>query len=168
MATHRFLSVAAVAIFAAGLAPSFAKNNEQSFEGKWVMDKKSPSATTAPGHLVQELKMDGNTLVVKSNYDQPKDGVYPLAWLGIMAEKIELGTDGNEVVNHFGPYTHVSKTTIEGNTVTTTWHATDEPGSVEGQWIRTVASDGRTMTLQIKGKASDGRTIDETVQFNRK
>ena len=43
--------------------------------------------------------MDGNTLVVKSRYDQPKDGVYPLAWLGIMTEKLELGTDGNEIVN---------------------------------------------------------------------
>lgn len=168
MATRRFLSLAAVAVLAAGLTPAFPKSNEQAFEGKWIMDKKSPSATTAPGHLIEEIKLDGNTLVIKSKYDQPKDGVYPLAWLGVMTEKLELGTDGNEVVNQIGPFRHVSKTTIDGNTITTTWNATNDPGTVDGQWVRTVSDDGRIMTLKIQGKASDGRTIDETLLFNRK
>lgn len=169
MANTRFLSLAAVAFFAAVATPAFAKNDLQSIEGKWVMDNKNgKSAADAPGHLAEEIKVDGNTLVIKSKYDQPQNGIYPLAWLGIMTEKLELGTDGQETVNQIGPYRHVSKTSIEGTTITTTWTATNDPGSVEGQWVRTLSEDGKTMTLQVKGKASDGRTIDNTVVFRRK
>src|SRR5689334_15191917 len=121
MANTRFLSVAALALLAAVATPSFGKNDVQSIEGKWVMDNKNgKSAAEAPGHLAEEIKVDGNTLVIKSKYDQPQNGVYPLAWLGIMTEKLELGMGGEETVNQIGPFRHVSKTTVDGSTVTTT------------------------------------------------
>jgi hypothetical protein len=50
----------------------------------------------------------------------------------------------------------------------TDWRATMENGNVQGQWIRTVSSDGREMTLQIVSKASDGRSMDQTLVFKRK
>src|SRR5689334_12722478 len=74
-----------------------------SFAGKWVLDaKKSPNVANAPAHLVQEIKPDGDKLVVKSRYDQPQDGMYPIFWVGIMTDELELGTDGKETVNSIG------------------------------------------------------------------
>jgi hypothetical protein len=138
------------------------------FEGKWVLDKKSDSAKTAPGALQQEIKIDGNTVLIKSRYDQPKNGIYPLMWVGIMAEELKLNGDGSETRNHLGPFEHVSKTTIAPPTMRSEWIAGLENGNVTGEWIRTLSPDGKEMTLQIKGKASDGRTIDQTITFKRK
>lgn len=167
MATSRLLRLTGLTIAALVSLQAADRASNQVFEGKWSLDKNA-SGSGVPGHLVEEIKTNGSELQINSKYDQPQNGIYPLAWLGIMAEKINLGLDGNEVMNQFGPYRHVSKTTISGNTMTTTWTATDPPGTVEGTWIRTVADDGRTMTLQVKGKASDGRTFDSTVHLRRK
>lgn len=156
-----FLATAiALPAAAAGLEP---------FEGKWRLDKKKTQAVGAPAELETEIKANGGDgLLVKSKYAEPKNAMYPLMWVGIMAAEVPLSTDGSEKVNQIGPFTHVSKTSIDGNRMTTDWRANMENGHVEGQWIRTVSADGREMTLQIISKASDGRNMDQTLVFKRR
>jgi hypothetical protein len=147
-------------------AESLTKN---AMEGKWVMDKKkSVSGKFAPVDLVQEIKMNGTEIVVESKYVEPKSGVYPLFWVGLMTPRLQLASDGSEVLNQVGPFAHKSKTTVDGNKMVTEWVAVNDPGSVEGQWIRTLSEDGREMTLELKGKASDGRVIDASIVMVRK
>ena len=138
------------------------------FEGKWEIDKKKTQAVGAPENLQIELKEDGNKLRVKSKYREPKSGVYPLLWVGIMTYDLELATDGSPTTNHIGPFTHVSKTTVNGNQMTTDFTAKIENGDVTGKWVRTVSGDGREMTCQINTKASDGRTLNQTLVFKKK
>lgn len=138
--------------------------------------KKSPSASEAPPNLVQQIKVTGSQMTIQSKFAQPKDGVYPLKWVGIMAEQIRLTTDGTEAANSIGPFELRAKTNQDGNTLVTEFTANMENGSapgqqggsVQGQWIRTLSDDGKQLTLQVKGKISDGRTVDSTLCFNRK
>jgi len=157
--------------FAAGLPAT------QTFEGRWVLDKKKTSASPkAPENLVQQIKMDGSQMIVRSKFDQPKNGIYPILWVGIMSEEMRLATDGSESSKSIGPFEFRAKTNQDGNSLVTSYTANMEngsapgqpEGSVEGQWIRNLSEDGRTMTLQMKSKCSDGRTIDTTLYFNRK
>ncbi len=138
------------------------------YAGKWEVDKKKTQATGAPEDLKVEIKEDGSKLKIYSRYQEPKSAMYPLLWVGIMTYDLELATDGNEKTNHIGPFTHVSKTTVEGNKMVTDFTAARETGDVTGQWIRTVSSDGREMTWEIKTKASDGRELNQTLVFKKR
>jgi hypothetical protein len=141
------------------------------FEGKWVPDKgqSTDAAVNAPDIKEIEIKQSGNEYVIKSKYVEPKTGLYPLLWLGIMAYELKLNGDGSDTVNLLGPFKHQSKTTVQGNTMTTDFIAANEAGeAVTGQWVRTVSGDGRTLTCQIRTKASDGRTLEKTLSFRRK
>lgn len=158
-----FIAALAFATFAVvGSAPS------NPFEGRWMVDKKSPSYKIAPQNLQEQIKQENGKLIIRSNFAQPRDGVYPLFWVGIMVEELQLAPDGTEIVNHIGPFVHKSKTTIDGNKMVTDWTANVDPGYVNGSWTRTVSDDGRHMTLEINGKASDGRVMQATLLFNRK
>jgi hypothetical protein len=139
-----------------------------SFTGKWEIDKKKTQATGAPEDLRLEIKEDGKKLKIQSKYREPKSNIYPLLWVGIMTYDLELGTDGSQTTNHIGPFTHVSKTTVEGNKMVTDFTAQLENGNVTGQWIRTLSDDGREMTCQINTKSSDGRTLNQTLVFKKK
>ena len=148
-------------------ATSPAAFSQASFSGKWVLDKKkSPNPANAPAALIQEIKPDGDKLIVKSRYDQPQDGMYPIFWVGIMTDELDLTTDGNETVNSIGPFDHRSKTTLDGNKLTTDWTAMG--GQVQGQWVRTLSDDGRHMTMEVHGKCTDGRQMTATLFFNKK
>jgi hypothetical protein len=149
-------------------APVFAAGSASGFEGKWELDKKAQQGVGGPEDLQVELKQDGPKLVVKSKYKEPKSAVYPLLWVGIMTYELELTTDGTEKVNQIGPFAHNSKTTIDGNKMTTDFTAANEGGKVEGQWIRTLSDDGKQMTMQVLATASDGRKLDQTLVFKRK
>jgi hypothetical protein len=138
------------------------------FEGKWEIDKKKTQAVGAPEDLKLEIKEDGTKLKVKSKYQEPKNSIYPLLWVGVMTYDIEHATDGSETTNHIGPFTHVSNTTVAGNKMVTDFTAALEKGNVTGKWIRTVSPDGREMTWQINSKSSDGRALDQTLVFKKK
>lgn len=139
------------------------------FEGKWKLDKKKTQAQGAPEDLEVEIKPDGsNGVVIKSKYREPKSNMYPLMWVGVMTYELPLSSDGSEKTNQIGPFAHVSKTTVNGNQMTTDWRASMENGHVEGQWIRTVSDDGKEMRMQIISKASDGRNMDQTLVFAKK
>jgi hypothetical protein len=147
-----------------------ARSSDSPFEGKWVLDKKqSADLDGAPDIREMEIKSDGNGYVVKSKYLEPKNGIYPLLWLGVMSYEFKLNGDGSETVNLLGPFKHQSKTTIDGPKMTTDFQAANEAGeAVSGKWIRTVSGDGKTLTWEIHTKASDGRTLDKTLTFRRK
>jgi hypothetical protein len=139
------------------------------FLGKWELDKKKTGSTGAPEKLQFEIEKDGdNGLVIKSQYQEPKNAIYPLLWVGVMTYELPLSLNGTPKTNHIGPFTHTSKTTINGNTMTTDFTAALEKGNVTGQWIRTVSPDGREMTMKVLTKASDGRKLDQTLVFKRK
>lgn len=138
------------------------------FAGKWELDKKKTQAVGAPERLRLEIKPEASSMVIKSQYVEPKNAIYPLLWVGIMTYELPLATDGSETTNHIGPFTHVSRTTLDGNKMTTDWKAALENGQVEGQWVRTVSDDRREMTLQIIAKASDGRNMNQTLVFRRR
>jgi len=146
------------------------ENGVGPFLGKWQMDKSKTQATGAPQDLQCEIKDrdGGKAILIKSKYQEPKNATYPLLWVGVMTYELPLSVDGTENQNQIGPFMHVSKTSIDGNAMTTDWKATIENGSVEGKWIRTVSPDGKQMTLQIIAKASDGRNMDQTLVFHRK
>jgi hypothetical protein len=138
-------------------------------EGKWVPEKNQELPSGAPDIRELEIKQDGNEWVIKSKYVEPRTGMYPLLWLGIMAYELKLNGDGSETINLLGPFKHQSKTTVSGNRMTTEFIAANEAGeAVSGQWIRTVSEDGRQLTCEIKTKASDGRTLERTLTFRRK
>jgi hypothetical protein len=154
------LLLAAVLLPAASQSP---------FYGKWELDKKKTQAVGAPEDLKCEIEGNGsNGLVIKSQYREPKNAVYPMLWVGIMTYELPLSTDGSQKQNQIGPYAHVSKTILTGNKMTTDWTAAMENGRVEGQWIRSLSPDGKEMTLQIISKASDGRNMNQTLVFKRK
>ncbi|MBC8167086.1 MAG: hypothetical protein H7Y20_14605 [Bryobacteraceae bacterium] len=139
------------------------------FIGKWEIDTKKTQAAGVPGDLKTEIRKSGDhAIVVKSRYQEPKTSVYPLLWVGVMAYELPLNTDGTERQNQIGTFMHVSKTTFDGNAMTTDWRATIEKGNVEGKWIRTLSPDGKEMTLQIVAKASDGRQMDQKLIFKRR
>jgi len=149
----------------------------QGFEGKWVLDKKKTGdVPQVPQDLVQQIKMDGNSMIIKSKFAQPKNGIYPILWVGIMTEELRLTTDGSEAAKSIGPFELRAKTNRDGNALVTNFTANmengmapgQEAGSVEGQWLRSVSEDSRVMTLQIKNKCSDGRTLNTKLYFNRK
>jgi hypothetical protein len=153
------LSLISLAVFAADPRP---------FEGKWALDKKQNKDAQAPGNLVEEIRRQGGNIVITSKYDQPKNGVYPIVWLGIMTEKLELNPDGRQFTTTIGPYKYASKTTVFGNSMVTDWNAVDRPGSVKGQWIRTLEDDGKTMRLRVKVNASDGKSYDRVLVLKKK
>jgi hypothetical protein len=139
------------------------------FLGKWELDKTKSQVTGAPEDLRLEIKKDGNKgVVINSRYREPKSAIYPLLWVGIMTYELPLSTDGSEKTNHIGPFTHVSKTSVEGKTMQTDFTAALDKGNVTGRWVRTVSDDGREMTLHIQSKASDGRNLDQKLVFKRK
>jgi hypothetical protein len=155
--------------------PAFSASKEalEPFLGKWEIDKNKTSSPFQPEDMRVEIDRDGDSgLVIKSKYKEPKTNVYPLMWVGVLTQELPLSVDGSEKVNHIGPFTHVSKTTLSGNTMTTDFTAALQKegsveGKVDGQWIRKVSDDGKEMTLQVITKASDGRNMDQTLVFKR-
>lgn len=139
------------------------------FDGKWVADSETALTEGTPDIRELQIKQKGNEIVIKSKYVEPRNGIYPLLWLGVMAYELKLNADGSDTVNLLGPYKHQSKTTVEGLKMTTQFQAANEAGeAVSGQWIRSVSEDGKQLTCQIQTKASDGRTLDQTLTFRRK
>lgn len=184
-----------VSCVAAGLfcAASSWAGSAAAFEGKWELDKKKTQSAAAPENLQVEIKEKGDGVQIKSKYREPKSSMYPLLWVGIMTYELDLSADGSEKTNHIGPFTHVSKTTVNGNTMTTEFDvfsapppaaggtaaatspdASTTPGQATtpviqgGKWVRTLSEDGREMTLQIATAASDGRSLNETLVFKKK
>jgi hypothetical protein len=145
-----------------------AKDNPDSYAGKWVLDKHAPRPDDAPNDLQTKIKQNGSGLDIESSFREPSSGVVPLLYLGIMTNKLHLNTDGQEQQTQIGPFMAVFKTTTDGNKMMTEWKAQINGDPVEGHWVHTLSDDGKHMTLEIHESSTHGQHGDATLSFVRK
>jgi len=145
-----------------------AKDNPESFSGKWVLDKESPRPGDAPNNLETKIKQDDSGLTIESSFKEPDNGVVPLLYLGVMTNKLHLNTDGQDQQSQIGPFMAVFRSMLDGNKVTTQWKAQINGDPVEGNWIQTLSDHGKHMTLQIKESSTHGQHAEATLNFVRK
>jgi hypothetical protein len=142
-----------------------------SFDGKWVLDKKAGNTATVPppDDLRQNIKAGGGNISIDSTFKEPNNAITPLLYLGIMVTNIKLNADGSETVNQVGPFMQTSKTTVDGNKMDTEWIAKHTSGEVvNGHWTRTISDDGKHMTLEIKESSTQGQSGTATLNFVKK
>lgn len=145
-----------------------AKDNPDSYAGKWVLDKHAPRPSDAPNDLQTKIKQDGTELTIESSFNEPSSGVVPLLYLGIMTTKLQLSTDGQEQHAQIGPFAAVFKTTMDGNKMMTDWKAQINGDPVEGHWVHTLSDDGKHMTLDLTESSTHGQHSEATLNFVRK
>ncbi len=164
---HRFLVLLGVLSLTVSLSVAKPKTG---FEGKWVVDRKASQAMPPPpDSLTQVIRVRDGNVQVTSTWRESDRGISPLLYLGIMVSELKLATDGSQSENRFGPFTQATKTTIDGNHMTTEWSANStDSGSAQGTWIRTLSADGKQMTLEIRQTASDRQSRTGTLVFHRK
>lgn len=150
------------------LSLASAKDHPDSFSGKWVLDKHSPRPGDAPNNLQTKIKQDNSGFSMESTFEEPKNGVVPLLYLGVMAEKVQLNTDGQERDSQIGPFTAKFKSTMDGNKMLTDWTAQIKGDQVQGHWIHTLSEDGKHMTLEIKESSTHAQHAETTLYFVRK
>jgi hypothetical protein len=151
------------------LSAAGAKENADSFSGKWVLDKKSPRPGDAPNNMETKIKQDGSGLTIESTFNEPNNGVVPLLYLGVMAEKVRLNTDGQEQVDQqIGPFTAKFKSSMDGKKLMTDWTAQIKDDQVQGHWIHTLSEDGKHMTLEIQESSTHTQHAETTLYFVRK
>ena len=153
-------------VVAFGLAS--AKDSPDGFSGKWVLDKHSPRPGDAPNGLETKIKQDGSGVTIESSFREPDNGVVPLLYLGVMANKLHLTTDGQEQQSQIGPFMAAFKTSADGNKLSTDWKAQINGDPVEGHWVHTLSDDGKHMTLEIKETSTHGQHAEATLNFVRK
>lgn len=140
----------------------------KSFNGKWVLDKHSTAPNNAPQKLETQIKQDGSDLTIESRFQEPSNGIVPLLYLGIMANKVKLNTDGQEQQNTIGPFQMASKSTMDGDQLKTDWTATVKDDAVQGHWTQKLSDDGKHMTWEITETSTHGQAGQATLNFVRK
>lgn len=153
-------------VIASGLAS--AKDNPDSYSGKWVLDKHSPRPGDAPNSLETKIKQDNSGVTIESSFKEPDSGVVPMLYLGVMTNKLHLTTDGQQQQSQIGPFMAVFKTTMDGNKLMTEWKAQINGDPVEGHWVHTLSDDGKHMTLEIQESSTHGQHAEATLNFVRK
>ncbi len=154
--------------FAGVLSLASAKDNPDSYSGKWVLDKRAARPGDAPNALETKIKQDNTGLTIESSFKEPDNGVVPLLYLGVMTNKLRLATDGQEQQTQIGPFMAVFKTTMDGNKLLTDWKAQVNGDPIEGHWIHTLSEDGKHMTLNITESSTHGQHAEATLNFVRK
>jgi hypothetical protein len=138
------------------------------FSGKWVLDTHSPRPGDAPNHLETKIKQDGSGVTIESIFKEPDNGVIPLLYLGVMAEKLHLNTDGQDQQSQIGPFMATFRSSMEGNKLTTQWAAQIKGDQVQGNWIHTLSDDGKHMTFEIHESSTHTQHAETTLYFVRK
>ena len=157
-------TIACVAV----LTTASAKDNDDGFSGKWTLDKNGERPGDAPNNLETKIKQDNSGLTIESTFREPENGVVPLLYLGVMAEKVHLATDGQEQQQQIGPFMATFKSTLDGGKLTTEWAALIKGDMVQGRWIHTLSDDGKHMTLEIQESSTHDQHAEATLQFVRK
>jgi len=151
------------------LLGSIAQAKDDGFSGKWVLDGKSQQPEDCPKKLETVIKQDGSGLTLESRFQEPETGVVPLLYLGVMATKVRLASDGQVQQNAIGPFQMASKSTMDGKEIRTEWTATAQGDQVQGHWTQRLADDGKHMVWEIKETSGDGgRKRQATLNFVRK
>ena len=145
-----------------------AKDTQDGFSGKWVLDKHSPRPGDAPNDLQTKIKQDSTGLSFESTFKEPQNGIVPLLYLGVMTNKLHLNTDGQDQQSQIGPFMAVFRTNMDGNKMTTQWKALINGDPVEGHWVHTLSDDGKHLTLEIQESSTHGQHAEATLEFVRK
>jgi hypothetical protein len=154
--------------FGVVLTLASAKDNPDSYNGKWVLDKNATRPADAPNDLQTKIKQDNSGLTIESSFKEPANGVVPLLYLGVMTDKLHLSTDGQEQQTQIGPFMAVFKSMLDGNKLSTDWKAQINGDPVEGHWVHTLSEDGKHLTLDIKESSTHGQHAEATLNFVRK
>jgi hypothetical protein len=163
------IPAACMAMLITALLPiTSAKDKDDGFAGRWVLDKQHTQGEQAPEGLEQKIKQNGSDLVFESKFLEPKNGIVPLLYLGIMVSQLKLSTDGQEVKSQVGPFAMASKTTVVSGALETDWSAVVNGDEVHGHWARTLSPDGKRCTLQIKESSTKGQGGEATLEFVKK
>ncbi len=145
------------------------QGQSNSFSGKWILDKHSTAPKNAPQKLETQIKQDGDgQITIESKFQEPSNGIVPLLYLGIMATKVKLSTDGQEQQNTIGPFQMASKSSMDGNELKTDWTATVKDDSVQGHWVQRLSDDGKHMTWEITENSTHGQAGQATLNFIKK
>lgn len=166
MMTRRTSLLALLILAASG---SVTAADKSGFGGKWVLDSSASNmASPMPDNVIQEIKDSNGKLQVRTTWREPKNGMLPVAYLGLLTSEYRLQADGTEVPNQVGPWMMNTKTTMSGKSLTTDWSANNQGKVMNGQWVRTLSDDGRTMTLQVNSTGADGNPAKSSLVFKRK
>jgi len=138
------------------LIASIAQAKDDGFSGKWILDGKSQQPDGCPKKLETVIKQDGSGLTLESRFQEPETGVVPLLYLGVMASKVRLASDGQVQQNAIGPFQMASKSTLDGKEIQTEWTAAVQGDQVQGHWTQRLADDGKHMVWEIKETPKDG------------
>ena len=137
------------------------------FGGTWILDVNGPYPANAPVNLKMKIKIKGTRVTIESTFSEPADGIVPLLYLGIMAERFILAVNGQQQENRIGPFHIRSKTTVEGNQMLTDWVATVSRGQVQGHWCHTL-KDADHLALEIREEPVGGHRAEATLYLVRK
>ena len=138
------------------------------FSGKWVLDGHSTQPPNAPKKLETQIKQNGSEITIESKFQEPSNGIVPLVYLGLMADKVKLNTDGQEAQNTIGPFQMAAKSTVDGNQIQTDWTAQVKDDEVKGHWTQRLSDDGKHMTWDIQESSTHGQQGLATLTFVKK
>lgn len=158
--TRRVLIAAAIGLLSLNGA---AAKEKSPFEGRWVLDGRPEPPV--PENLTQKIDVNGPEVKIESTWREPKNGITPLCMVGIMVTQISLKP--GESTTQVGPFPLTSKTTVEGNQMTTQWATEHQGKQIHGKWVRTVSPDGKSMTMLVK-EDSTGKDVERTLKFRRR
>jgi len=146
----------------------FAQAQSKDFSGRWVLDTHSTQPPNAPKKLETRIKQDGSEVTIESVFQEPTNGIVPLVYLGVMADRVKLSTDGQEAQNTIGPFTMAAKSTVDGDQIQTDWTAQVKDDQVKGHWTQRLSDDGKHMTWDIQESSTHGQQGLATLTFVKK
>ena len=134
------------------------------FSGRWELDKtRSDLPSPSPDGFVQVIELDDPHLRITTT---SKDWTAAEARAGRLVRKpiaitlfaltipeLSTNTDNQETVQKYGPGQLRSKTRWEGDNLVTDWTLErDGQAAQTGTWVRSLSSDGKTQTLEVKAR----------------
>ena len=147
---------------------SLTQAKDDGFGGKWILDTHNPQPDDCPKKLQTSIKQDGSSVTFESVFQEPENGVVPLIYLGVMATKVRLASDGQVQQNAIGPFQMASKSTVDGKQIETEWTAVVQGDQVQGHWTHRLSDDGKHLIWEIKEESTPGQHAEATLYFVRK
>jgi hypothetical protein len=96
---------------------------------------------------------------------ESQNGIAPLVLLGVMTTELKLKTDGDQVKKQIGPFMTTTSTTHDGDAFVTKWQVNANGEPINGQWRRTLSTDGETMTLDSQQTTGNGKNTNAKLVF---
>jgi hypothetical protein len=137
------------------------------FSGEW--QPVSAVGTTPPDGFVIRTHQTPSSLHATAHWTEPENGQYGLTLVGLIASELTFSLDGREDLNQAGPFVLHSKTRWRDAHLITGWNTSEFLGmSFEGEWVRSVSTDGLEMTLEIRANSSQGQHSEAVLKLRRK